>query len=59
MGVCLAIVVLITGEKVTGLPISLAVWAKMLISLLAIAAILMLIRQFAVSRDDDHKSIAG
>ena len=52
MGVCIAIVVLITGERVTGLPISLSVWAQMLVSVLAIAAILLLIRRFAVAHDD-------
>jgi putative OPT family oligopeptide transporter len=53
MGVGLAIVVLVTGEKISGLPMNLPDWATPLISLVGIAAIVWLIARAALVQDDD------
>ncbi len=52
MGVCLAVVVLATGEKITGLSLNLPFWAPTLISLIAIAAIVWLIGRSALVKDE-------
>ena len=52
MGVGLAVVVLATGEKISGLPINLNAWLTGLISLLAIAAIVWLIGRAALVTED-------
>ncbi len=52
MGVGLAVVVLATGEKISGLPINLNAWLTGLISLLAIAAIVWLIGRAALVTEE-------
>ncbi len=52
MGVGLAVVVLMTGEKISGLPINLSGWLTALISVVAIAAIVWLIGRSALVRDE-------
>ncbi len=50
MGVCIALGVLVTGEKISGLPINLPDWGTSAISIVAIAAILLLICRAALGR---------
>jgi putative OPT family oligopeptide transporter len=52
MGVGLAVVVLMTGEKIGGLPVSFSGWLTSLISLIAIAAIIWLISRSALVKNE-------
>ncbi len=51
MGVGVAIIVLASGQKITGIPLDLPAWITGAISLLAIAAVLYCIARFAKGGD--------
>jgi putative OPT family oligopeptide transporter len=52
MGVGLAIVVLATGKKIEGFPLNLSAWSTTMISLVAVSAIVWLIRRAALMKSE-------